>query len=296
MHSSHIRGSLVALVTPFKEDGSIDYVAYEKLIKLHISAKTDGLVLCGTSGEAATMTLEEKKSLLKIAKELTNSSIPLIFGTGGNDTKTVCDLTSKAESFGADAVLIVTPYYNKPPQEGLIRHFTLAANSTALPVILYNVPGRTGCNMLPETVLKLSEISNIIGVKEASGNLSQVMAIIKDAPKDFCLYSGEDALNLPIMMCGGKGTISVTANVAPKMMKQFNDAALSGDLNTAQKLHYRLLPMHHGLFVETNPIPAKAALKIMGLMSDFCRSPLCKPSEKTTLLMSKLISSLEQSN
>ena len=160
-------------------------------------------------------------------------------------------------------------------------------------MILYNVPGRTGCNMLPDTVLRLSKIPNIIGVKEASGNLSQVMAIIKDAPQDFSLFSGEDALNLPIMACGGKGTISVTANVAPKLMKQFNDAALQWDLQTAREIHYRLLPIHHGLFIETNPIPAKAALKAMGLMNDYARSPLCKPLANTTKLISELVACLE---
>ena len=293
MGSLIIRGSLVALVTPFKENGSVDYDAYEKLLNLHLHAKTDGLVLCGTTGEAATMTLEEKKSLLKIAKDFFKGKIPLIFGTGGNSTDSVCDLTSKAENIGADAVLVVTPYYNKPPQNGLIRHFTAVANSTSLPVILYNVPGRTGCNMLPETVLKLSEISNIIGVKEASGNLNQVMSIIKDAPDNFSLFSGEDSLNLPIMMCGGKGTISVTANIAPVLMKQFNDAALNNDYQKAKEIHYKLLPVHQGLFIETNPIPAKAALKAMGFMTDYARSPLCSPLPSTTKLMNELVIGLE---
>ena len=250
-------------------------------------------MLCGTTGEAATMTLEEKKSLLSIAKDLTNSEIPIIFGTGGNNTSEVCKLTEKAKSFGADAVLVVTPYYNKPPQNGLLNHFKSVASSTELPVILYNVPGRTGCNMLPSTVLRLAEVSNIMGIKEASGNLFQVMEIIKDAPKDFALYSGEDALNLPIMACGGIGTISVTANIAPKMMKKFNDAALSSDWNTAKKIHYHLLQIHKNLFIETNPIPAKAALEVLGLTTAIVRPPLCPPSEGTIKLMKELVTSLE---
>ncbi|NCB45522.1 4-hydroxy-tetrahydrodipicolinate synthase, partial [bacterium] len=208
MQNKSIRGSLVALITPFTKDGSIDYKAYEALLKLHTESKTDGLVICGTTGEAATLTLDEKKSLLKTAKDFTKGKIPIIFGTGGNDTKSVVSLTKDAASYGADAVLVVTPYYNKPPQAGLIAHYKAVAASTKLPVILYNVPGRTGCNMLPETVLELAKTKNIVAVKEASGNLEQAMKIISKAPKGFGLFSGEDALNLPIMACGAIGTIS----------------------------------------------------------------------------------------
>lgn len=293
MQNKSIRGSLVALITPFTKDGSIDYKAYEALLKLHTESKTDGLVICGTTGEAATLTLDEKKSLLKTAKDFTKGKIPIIFGTGGNDTKSVVSLTKDAASYGADAVLVVTPYYNKPPQAGLIAHYKAVAASTKLPVILYNVPGRTGCNMLPETVLELAKTKNIVAVKEASGNLEQAMKIISKAPKGFGLFSGEDALNLPIMACGAIGTISVTANVAPKMMKKFNDVALKNDWETAKKIHYKLLELHRGLFTETNPLPAKAALMLKKLISEHTRLPLSSPSQSTIELMSKLIKDME---
>lgn len=293
MRTDFLRGSWVALVTPFTEDGKIDYKAYEKLIAMQVAARTDGLLICGTTGEAVTLSFDEKKSLMQAAKELTAGKVPLMFGSGGNDTRAVADLTSKAASLGADAVLVVTPYYNKPPQDGLKIHYRAVSESTDLPVILYNVPGRTGCNMLPDTVLSLSEIPNIVAVKEASGNLEQVMEIIRRAPENFALFSGDDALNLPIMACGGVGTISVTANVAPFMMKKFNDAALSQDWQQARAIHYHLLELHRGLFVESNPLPAKAALANAGLMEDFTRPPLCRPSQKTHELMKKLTSGLE---
>lgn len=293
MRTDFLRGSWVALVTPFTEDGKIDYKAFEKLITMQVAARTDGLLICGTTGEAVTLSFDEKKSLMQAAKELTAGKVPLMFGSGGNDTRAVVDLTSKAKSLGADAVLVVTPYYNKPPQDGLKIHYRAVSESTDLPVILYNVPGRTGCNMLPDTVLSLSEIPNIVAVKEASGNLEQVMEIIRRAPENFALFSGDDALNLPIMACGGVGTISVTANVAPFMMKKFNDAALSQDWQQARAIHYHLLELHRGLFVESNPLPAKAALANAGLMEDFTRPPLCRPSQKTHELMKKLTSGLE---
>ncbi|MDD2998072.1 MAG: 4-hydroxy-tetrahydrodipicolinate synthase [Candidatus Riflebacteria bacterium] len=293
MRTDFLRGSWVALVTPFTEDGKIDYKAFEKLITMQVAARTDGLLICGTTGEAVTLSFDEKKSLMQAAKELTAGKVPLMFGSGGNDTRAVADLTSKAASLGADAVLVVTPYYNKPPQDGLKIHYRAVSESTDLPVILYNVPGRTGCNMLPDTVLSLSEIPNIVAVKEASGNLEQVMEIIRRAPENFALFSGDDALNLPIMACGGVGTISVTANVAPFMMKKFNDAALSQDWQQARAIHYHLLELHRGLFVESNPLPAKAALANAGLMEDFTRPPLCRPSQKTHELMKKLTSGLE---
>ena len=293
MRTDFLRGSWVALVTPFTEDGKIDYKAFEKLITMQVAARTDGLLICGTTGEAVTLSFDEKKSLMQAAKELTAGKVPLMFGSGGNDTRAVVDLTSKAKSLGADAVLVVTPYYNKPPQDGLKIHYRAVSESTDLPVILYNVPGRTGCNILPDTVLSLSEIPNIVAVKEASGNLEQVMEIIRRAPENFALFSGDDALNLPIMACGGVGTISVTANVAPFMMKKFNDAALSQDWQQARAIHYHLLELHRGLFVESNPLPAKAALANAGLMEDFTRPPLCRPSQKTHELMKKLTSGLE---
>ena len=288
-----IKGSWVALITPFLHDGKIDFAAFEKLVAMHLAAKTDGIVICGTTGESATLCFEEKKALMLAVKKQTAEQIAIMFGTGSNDTSATCELTARAAELGADAVLVVTPYYNKPPQEGLKQHFKAVAAATKLPVVLYNVPGRTGCNMTADTTLELAETSNIIAVKEASGNLDQAMEIIRRAPKGFALLSGEDALNLPIMACGGVGTISVTANVAPKLMKQFNDAALSGDWNTARAVHFKLLDLHRGLFIETNPLPTKAALASRGLINDFARLPLCQPSAKTRELLQKMATGLE---
>jgi len=288
-----IKGSWAALVTPFTENDEIDFAALDRLLDMHLAAKTDGLVICGTTGESATLSFDEKKALMKAVTGKITGKISIMFGTGSNDTRATCELTAKAAELGAESVLVVTPYYNKPPQEGLKQHFKAVAAATSLPLVLYNVPGRTGCNMLAETTLELAEISNIVAVKEASGNLDQAMEIIRRAPAGFTLLSGEDALNLPLMACGGVGTISVTANVAPKMMKQFNDAALSGDWNTARSIHFKLLALHRGLFVETNPLPTKAALAVRGLIDDFARLPLCQPSKKTHELMQKIAAGLE---
>jgi len=288
-----IKGSWAALVTPFTKNDQIDFAALDRLLDMHLAAKTDGLVICGTTGESATLSFDEKKALMKAVTAKVAGKIAIMFGTGSNDTRATCELTAKAAELGAESVLVVTPYYNKPPQQGLKQHFKAVAAVTSLPVVLYNVPGRTGCNMLADTTLELAEVSNIVAVKEASGNLDQAMEIIRRAPAGFTLLSGEDALNLPIMACGGVGTISVTANVAPKMMKQFNDAALSGDWNTARAIHFKLIDLHRGLFVETNPLPTKAALANRGLMDDFARLPLCQPSDITLELMKKISTGLE---
>ncbi len=287
------KGSWVALITPFTVNDKIDFKALTRLVDKQLQAHTDGIVICGTTGESATLSFDEKKSLMQAVKEQVGKRIPLMFGCGGNDTRAVVELTAKAAALGADCVLSVTPYYNKPPQEGLKLHFKAVAASTELPVVLYNVPGRTGCNMLPDTVLELAQIDNIVAVKEASGNLDQTMEIVRRMPDEFMLFSGEDALNLPIMACGGAGTISVTSNVAPALMKKFNDAALAQNWQEARTLHFRLLDLHHGLFVETNPLPTKAALAGLGLIEDYARLPLCRPSQKATDLMKKLIIGLE---
>jgi 4-hydroxy-tetrahydrodipicolinate synthase len=288
-----IKGSWAALITPFTQNDQIDFAALDRLLDMHLAARTDGLVICGTTGESATLSFDEKKALMKAVTARIAGKISIMFGTGSNDTRATCELTAKAADLGAESVLVVTPYYNKPPQEGLKQHFRAVAAATNLPVVLYNVPGRTGCNMLADTTLELSAVSNIVAVKDASGNLDQAMEIIRKAPAGFTLLSGEDALNLPIMACGGVGTISVTANVAPKMMKQFNDAALAGDWSTARQIHFKLLDLHRGLFVETNPLPTKAALAGRGLIEDFARLPLCRPSDKTRELMQKITAGLE---
>lgn len=286
-------GSWVALITPFTADDKIDYKALTRLVARQLQAKTDGIVICGTTGESATLSFDEKKSLMQAVKEQVGTQVQLMFGCGGNDTRSVVELTAKAASLGADSVLSVTPYYNKPPQEGLKLHFKAVAAATELPVVLYNVPGRTGCNMLPDTVLELAQTGNIVAVKEASGNLDQTMEIVRRMPAGFQLFSGEDALNFPIMACGGTGTISVTANVAPVMMKKFNDSALAQNWQEAKDLHYKLLDLHHGLFVETNPLPTKAAMASLGLIEDYARLPLCRPSSRSAELMKKLLPGLE---
>ncbi|GAB4274330.1 MAG: 4-hydroxy-tetrahydrodipicolinate synthase [Candidatus Rifleibacteriota bacterium] len=293
MNTDFLKGSWVALVTPFNEKLEIDYGALERLLDLHKSAKTDGLLICGTTGEAVTLSLQEKIELMSFVKKYTGGNIPIMFGTGSNDTRSSIDLTAKAASMGADSVLVVTPYYNKPPQKGLLEHFTAVAAATELPVVLYNVPGRTGTNMLAGTSLELAKISNIKAIKEASGNLDQIMELIRKAPPGFTVFSGDDALNLPIMACGGAGCISVTANIAPAMMKKFSDLALAGNIREAAKVHFKLLDLHRNLFCEANPLPAKAALKVKGLMEDYVRLPLCRPSADTVELMKTTIDGLE---
>lgn len=292
MSENFIKGSWVALVTPFK-DGQVDFASVKKLVELHLNAGTDGLLICGTTGEAATMSFSEKKELMKVVVDEVKGRIPIMFGSGSNNTAQAEELTSKAEELGASAALVVCPYYNKPTQQGIKAHFRKVASATSLPVVLYNVPGRTGMNMLAETSLELAEISNITAIKEASGNLNQIMEIIKKAPEGFNVLSGDDALNLPIMACGAKGTISVTANVDPFKMKQFNDAALSANWDEARRIHYSLLDLHHGLFIESNPLPAKAAMTIKGYMDSEARLPLTRPSDSTTDFMKNLLKQLE---
>ncbi|MBQ3644256.1 MAG: 4-hydroxy-tetrahydrodipicolinate synthase [Candidatus Riflebacteria bacterium] len=286
-----LKGSWVAIITPFNKNLRVDFDAWNHLLDLHLAVGTDGIVVCGTTGEGATLELEEKKELMKLARKRLNGQVSLMFGAGSNDTTQACIMASEAASMGADAILSVTPYYNKPPQSGLITHFKSIAEVTELPVVLYNVPGRTGCNLQPETVAELATVKNICGVKEASGNLEQVQQIISLVPEDFSVFSGEDALNLPIMACGAVGTISVTANVAPDLMKHFNDACLKGDWEKAKKIHYKLLPLHKAMFAETNPLPAKAALSEMGLIQENSRPPLCNADLKTHKLVKKIISS-----
>lgn len=286
-----LRGSWVAIITPFNKNLRIDFDAWNRLLDLHLAAGTDGIVVCGTTGEGATLELEEKRELMKIARKKTDGLINLMFGAGSNDTTQACIQASEAASMGADAILSVTPYYNKPPQNGLITHFKSIAEVTDLPVVLYNVPSRTGCNLLPETVAELAQVKNICGIKEASGNLEQVQQIISLVPEDFAVFSGEDALNLPIMICGAAGTISVTANVAPDLMKHFNDACKRNDWEKARSIHYKLLPLHKAMFAETNPLPAKAALSEIGLISEYTRPPLCNANSDTHKLLNKIINS-----
>lgn len=270
---ARLEGSWVALVTPF-HDGKIDGKALDRLLDFHLEARTDGLVICGTTGESATLSADERTGLMETVARRVGGRIGLMFGTGGNQTAGAVEMTRRAKDLGAEAVLVVTPYYNKPTQAGLLAHFQAVAAATPLPVVLYNVPGRTGVNLAAATTLELAKTANIQAVKEASGNLDQIMEILARAPTGFSLLSGDDALNFAILALGGRGTISVTGNVAPRQMKACNDAALAGDWNKAREIHFGLLDLHRALFLESNPIPVKTALHLMGFLRDEFRLPL----------------------
>ena len=266
-------GSLVAIVTPFSK-GKFDERAMADLIEFHIANGTQGIVPCGTTGESATLTPQEHERVVAVTVEVVNKRIPVIAGTGSNSTDEAIIFTKHAKAVGADGALLITPYYNKPTQEGLFRHFESVAKAVELPQILYNIPGRTSINMLPDTTARLSQIPSIIGIKEGSGSLQQVSEIIHRSKPGFLVLSGDDPLTLPMMSLGGKGVITVTANVAPTDMAHMVSAALKGDYERARTLHFKLTPLFGALFLETNPIPVKAALAMMGKMSEEVRLPL----------------------
>jgi 4-hydroxy-tetrahydrodipicolinate synthase len=272
------RGSIVAIVTPFR-DGRIDENAFRELIEFQIENGTDGIVPCGTTGESATLSHEEHERVIELTIEVVNNRVPVIAGTGSNNTAEAVRLTRHAKNAGADAALLITPYYNKPTQEGLCQHYKKVAEEVDIPIILYNVPGRTGVNMLPETVARLAEIKNIVGIKEATGDLKQISDVIGLCPKDFLLLSGDDFTVYPTLAVGGKGVISVVANVAPRDMADLCDSYFAGDMSKANDLHYRLLPLNGAMFYETNPIPVKTALSLMGKITGEFRLPLCAMSE-----------------
>jgi len=266
-------GSLVAIVTPPK-NVRVDGQALKELIERQIEGGTQGIVPCGTTGESATLTHEEHTEVISIAVEACRGRVPVLAGTGSNSTHEAIALTRQAEAAGADGSLLITPYYNKPNQEGLIEHFTAVAAETALPIVLYNVPGRTAVNMLPKTVEHLAKIKNIVGIKEASGSLMQISEIIARCGDGFTVLSGDDGLLWPILAVGGRGVISVTANVLPEPMARLVDAALNDDMNAARRAHYELMEMNEALFVDTNPIPVKTALALMEKIENEFRLPL----------------------
>ncbi|HQA04520.1 MAG TPA: 4-hydroxy-tetrahydrodipicolinate synthase [Thermodesulfovibrio thiophilus] len=272
------KGSMVAIVTPFK-NGKIDEKAFEHLIEWHIKEGTHGIVPCGTTGEASTLDYEEHYKVIEIAVKVVNKRIPVIVGTGSNSTEEAIMITKKAEQLGADAALIVTPYYNKPTQEGLYRHFKTIASSTGLPIILYNVPGRTSVNLLPSTVARLAEIPQIMGIKEATGDMKQVSEIIRLCGDKITVLSGDDFTNLTLLALGGKGAISVTANICPGDMAELFNAWERGDIAKARELHYKLEPINKVMFIETNPIPVKTALSMIGKIAEEFRLPLCEMSQ-----------------
>ena len=287
-----IKGSIVALITPFKENGEIDEEGLRGLVDFQIENGTNALLACGTTGESATMSGEERTRVIQIIVEQANKRVPVIAGTGVNSTAASIGLTKAAEEVGADAALVVTPYYNKPTQGGLIEHFTAVANSTKLPVILYNVPGRTACNITAETALELAKVDNIIGVKEASGNMGQIMEILRLRPDGFLVLSGDDSLTYSMMCLGGEGVVSVASNCVPELVSEFTRAMLDGDLPKGRELHFRLLPLFRNLFVESNPIPVKEACRIRGQPSGSFRLPLVNPQKGTTELLEKTLSEL----
>lgn len=275
MNKQLFTGTATAIVTPFLENGSIDYDSFKNLIEYQIANKVEAIVVCGSTGEGATLSAKEKMSLIIEAVEKSAGRVPIIAGTGSNNTQASIDLTLIAKEYGANAVLLVAPYYNKPNQEGLFQHFRAIAEAVDIPQILYNVPGRTSVNILPETQLRIAEACpNVIGTKEASANLEQMMQIIKYAPKHFALYSGDDALTLPITAIGGMGVISVIANYAPREFSDLVRFALKGDWKKAKELQYGLLELMTLNFIETNPIPVKTALFLMGMLKESFRLPL----------------------
>ena len=269
-----IAGSMVALVTPMDAQGQLDWASLAKLVDFHLQEGTNAIVAVGTTGESATLDVTEHVEVIRRVVDQVNGRIPVIAGTGGNSTRESVELTAAAKDVRADACLLVTPYYNKPTQEGLYQHFRHIAESVAIPQILYNVPGRTVCDMLPETVERLAKIGNIIGIKEATGDLKRGQEVLDRVSKDFLVYSGDDATAVELMLMGGKGNISVTANVAPREMAQLCAAAMAGDAATARGLNDKLMPLHKALFIESNPIPVKWALHEMGLIPDGIRLPL----------------------
>ena len=269
-----ITGSLVAIVTPMFEDGVLDIARFKSLIDWHIAEGTDGIVVVGTSGESPTVDFDEHKELIHIAVEHARGRIPIVAGTGANSTAEAVELTVSAKKAGASACLSVVPYYNKPTQEGLYRHFRKIAEAVDIPNILYNVPGRTVADMANDTVLRLAQIPNIVGLKDATTNIERGSDLIKRAPKGFAIYSGDDATALALMLLGGHGVISVTANVAPRLMHELSAAALAGEVARAREINFKLLALHRNLFVEANPIPVKWAVAQLGLIEGGIRLPL----------------------
>lgn len=266
-------GSMIPIVTPFK-DGKIDKQGFINLIEFHLASGSDGIIPCGTTGESATLSHEEHEQLINISVEAVNHRVPVIAGTGSNSTAEAVKLTACARKAGADGALLITPYYNKPTQEGLYQHYRAIASETDLPLVLYNVPGRTGVNMLPETVARLAELPTIVGIKEASGSLRQICDIIHLCGENCRVFSGDDFVNYPLLAVGGMGVISVTANIVPDKIAAMWDAFASGDQKTALALHYELLALHNAMFIETNPIPVKTALGLMGKITAEMRLPL----------------------
>ncbi len=269
-----LQGSLVAIVTPMFDDGSLDLDALRALIDFHVNAGTDGIVIVGTTGESPTVDVDEHCLLIQTTVEHVNGCIAVVAGTGANSTSEAIELTAKAKALGVDACLLVTPYYNKPSQEGLYQHFAAIAAAVDIPQILYNVPGRTSCDISNDTVLRLAGIRNIVGIKDATGGIERGTDLLLRVPKDFAIYSGDDATGIALMLLGSQGVISVTANVAPKLMHEMCVAAMAGNVKKACEINAKLFGLHQKLFIEANPIPVKWVLQQMGLIKTGIRLPM----------------------
>ena len=275
-----ITGSIPALVTPMLADGSVDYDTLRKLIDWHIAEGTDCIGVVGTTGESPTVNVEEHREIIRVSVEQAKGRVPIMAGCGANSTAEAIELAKFAKSVGADCQLQVVPYYNKPTQEGLYQHFKAIAEAVPdLPIILYNVPGRSVADMQHDTVLRLAQVPGIVGIKEATGNIERAQWLIRDLPKDFAVYSGDDPTAVALMLCGGKGNVSVTANVAPRLMHELCVAAIAGDVKKAMAIQFKLMPVHKNLFVEANPIPVKWAMARMGLCGGTLRLPMTELSK-----------------
>ncbi|MBU3710254.1 MAG: 4-hydroxy-tetrahydrodipicolinate synthase [Limnohabitans sp.] len=274
-----ITGSIVALATPMHEDGSVDYPALRKLIDWHIAEGTDCICVVGTTGESPTVNVEEHCEIIRVSVAQAAKRVPIMAGCGANSTAEAIELTRFAKSVGADCQLQVVPYYNRPTQEGQYQHFKAIAEAVELPMVLYNVPGRTVADMQHDTVLRLAKVPGIVGIKEATGNIERAQWLIRDVPSSFSVYSGDDPTAVALMLCGGKGNVSVTANIAPRQMHELCKAALSGDVARAMAIQFKLMPVHKNLFVEANPIPLKWAMARMGLCGPALRLPLTAMSK-----------------
>ena len=274
-----ITGSIPALITPMLEDGSVDYASLRKLIDWHIAEGTDCIGVVGTTGESPTVNVEEHREIIRVSVEQAKGRVPIMAGCGANSTAEAIELAKFAKSVGADCQLQVVPYYNKPTQEGMYQHFKAIAEAVPnLPIILYNVPGRSVADMQHDTVLRLAKVPGIVGIKEATGNIERAQWLIRDLPKEFAVYSGDDPTAVALMLCGGKGNVSVTANVAPRLMHELCVAAMAGNVQKAMEIQFKLMPVHKNLFVEANPIPVKWAMKRMGLCGGTLRLPMTELS------------------
>ena len=284
-----IVGSIVALVTPMQEDGSVDYAGLRRLIDWHIAEGTDCIGVVGTTGESPTVSVEEHCEIIRIAVEHAAGRVPIMAGAGANSTREAIELTRYSKSVGADCTLQVVPYYNKPSQEGIYQHFKAIAESVDLPVVLYNVPGRTVADMLPETTLRLAQVPGIVGIKEATGNIERAAQLIKHAPAGFSIYSGDDGTAVALMLLGGHGNVSVTANVAPKLMHELCMAAIDGRVQRAREIHLQLLSLHKNLFCEPSPAPAKWAMSRLGLCRQDVRLPILPLTEAGQALVDRAL-------